>query len=91
MPLIAGPGSITTVILLMDQHAGSVEGQAMVMGVMFSVLLLTLILLLSASLLERLLRRTGVLVVTRVLGMLLAALAVQFVFDGLAEIGALPT
>lgn len=91
MPLIAGPGSITTVILLMDQHAGSVEGQVMIMGVMFSVLLLTLVLLLMAGLLERLLRRTGVLVVTRVLGMLLAALAVQFVFDGLAEIGALPT
>ncbi|MEM1298311.1 MAG: MarC family protein [Pseudomonadota bacterium] len=91
LPLIAGPGSITTIILLMDEHSGDIAGQGMVMGVMFSVLLLAFILLLLSGPLERLLRRTGVMVVSRVLGMLLAALAVQFVFDGLAEIGALPT
>ena len=90
LPLIAGPGSITTVILLMDSHSGDVQGQAMVMGVMFAVLSLAFILLLLAGQLERLLRRTGVMVITRVLGMLLAALAVQFVFDGLTEIGAIP-
>ena len=91
LPLIAGPGSITTVILLMDAQTGNLEGQAMVMGVMLFVVALMFVLLLMAGLLERVLRRTGVMVVTRVLGMLLAALAVQFVFDGLAEIGALPT
>lgn len=91
LPLIAGPGAITTIILLMDQHTGDWRGQATVLGVMFSVLMLTFALLLLSGLLERLLRRTGTIVVTRVLGMLLAALAVQFVFDGLAEIGVLPT
>ena len=90
LPLIAGPGSITTMILLMDAHAGDLQGQALMMGVMFSVLAMAFLLLLLAGPLERVLRRTGVMVVTRVLGMLLAALAVQFVFDGLAEIGALP-
>ena len=90
LPLIAGPGAITTMILLMDQHPGDLTGQAMVMGVMYAVLLLVFLLLLLSGPLERLLRRTGVMVVTRVLGMLLAALAVQFVFDGLAEIGVLP-
>ncbi|MFK7943923.1 MAG: MarC family protein [Paracoccaceae bacterium] len=91
LPLIAGPGSITTIILLMDEHSGDWQGQGMVMGTMFSVLLLAFVLLLLSGPLERLLRRTGVMVVSRVLGMLLAALAVQFVFDGLAEIGVLPT
>lgn len=90
LPLLAGPGSITSIILLMDGQAGDLEAQAMVIGVMLGVLVLSFVLLLLASPLERLLRRTGVMVVTRVLGMLLAALAVQFVFDGLADIGALP-
>lgn len=90
LPLLAGPGSITSIILLMDGQSGDLEAQAMVIGVMLGVLVLSFVLLLLASPLERLLRRTGVMVVTRVLGMLLAALAVQFVFDGLTDIGALP-
>jgi len=89
-PLIAGPGSITSMILLMDDQAGDMAGQAMVIGVLLGVLAVTLSLLLLASPVERLLRRTGVMVVTRVLGMLLAALAVQYVFDGLRASGMLP-
>ena len=90
LPLIAGPGSITTVILLMDGQAGNLQGQVIVLGTLAAVLLLVLILLLLSGLVERLLRRTGVLVVTRLLGMLLAALAVQFVLDGLAATGLVP-
>ena len=90
LPLIAGPGSITAVILLMDEHDGDFTGQAMVLGVMAVMLLLVLAFLLMAPLLERLLKRTGTMVITRVLGMLLAALAVQFVLDGLRGVGALP-
>jgi multiple antibiotic resistance protein len=86
-PLIAGPGAIATVILLMGQHEGDTYGQAMVLGVLAAVLLLTLLSLLLCGLLERALGRTGVLVVTRLLGMLLAALSVQFVLDGLAAFG----
>ena len=90
LPLIAGPGSITAVILLMHEHDGDLQGQAMVLGVMAGMLLLVLTFLLMAPLLERLLKRTGTMVITRVLGMLLAALAVQFVLDGMQGIGALP-
>lgn len=86
-PLIAGPGSIATVILLMGQHEGDVAGQAMVLGVTGVVLLMTLVALLLCGVLERALGRTGVLVVTRLLGMILAALSVQFVLDGLAAFG----
>ena len=89
LPLIAGPGSITAIILLMHEHEGDLEGQAMVLGVMVALLLLVLAFLLMAPLLERLLKRTGTMVITRVLGMLLAALAVQFVLDGLKGVGAL--
>lgn len=91
LPLIAGPGTITALILLMHEHEGSTAGQVMVMVVLGVLLLMVLGFLLLAGPLERLLKRTGTMVVTRVLGMLLAALAVQFVLDGLKGVGALPT
>jgi len=86
IPLIAGPGSIASVILLTGQRPG-LEGLALVLGVTFAVLALVLVLFLSAGLLERVLGRTGINVITRLLGMLLAALAVQFVLDGLKGFG----
>ncbi|WP_323784584.1 MarC family protein [Thalassovita sp.] len=82
MPLIAGPGSIATIILLAGQQTG-IFGFAMVLGIMLAVLLIALVLFMSSSLLERALGKTGINVVTRLLGMLLAALSVQFVLDGL--------
>jgi multiple antibiotic resistance protein len=86
-PLLAGPGSIATIILLAGTHQGDLAGQAMVFGVLYALLLLALIGLFLGGVIERLLRRTGVLVVTRLLGMLLAALSVQFVLDGLTDYG----
>jgi len=86
IPLIAGPGSIASVILLAGQRPG-LEGLAWVVGVTLSVIVLVFLLFLTAGLLERLLGRTGINVVTRLLGMLLAALAVQFVLDGLRGFG----
>ena len=81
-PLLAGPGAITSMILLIDQADG-VTGILMMEAVMASVLLLALILFALTGFLERLLGATGILVVTRLMGMLLAALSVQFVIDGL--------
>jgi len=86
MPLIAGPGSITTVILLAGQQPGP-EGLIWVLAVMVSVVALVFLLFLTAGWLERALGRTGINVITRLLGMLLAALAVQFVLDGLKSFG----
>ena len=86
IPLIAGPGSIATIILLAGQRPGW-EGLAMVLAVMLAVLAVVLVFFLSSGLLERLLGRTGINVVTRLLGMLLAALSVQFILDGLRDYG----
>ncbi|QYX55590.1 MarC family protein [Roseovarius sp. SCSIO 43702] len=86
IPLIAGPGTIATVILLTGQAPGW-GGFAAVLGVMFGVLALNYICLLAAGFIDRLLGRTGVIVLTRLLGMLLAALSVQFVLDGLKSFG----
>jgi multiple antibiotic resistance protein len=81
IPLLAGPGGITTVLLY---TGGSSAGRvALFMVVLFVVLLLTLVSLLLAPRVMRLLGETGSNVLARVLGVLLAALSVQFVIDGL--------
>ncbi|OIQ44898.1 MAG: MarC family transcriptional regulator [Roseobacter sp. MedPE-SW] len=86
IPLIAGPGSIATVILLSGQKPG-LEGFALVMCVVFAVLIVMLAMFLASGLFERAMGKTGINVVTRLLGMLLAALSVQFVLDGLRDFG----
>ena len=86
IPLIAGPGAITSVILLSGKAPG-IEGLAAVIAVMLVVVALVGLFFLSAGLVERALGRTGINVVTRLLGILLSALAVQFVLDGLRGFG----
>lgn len=85
-PLIAGPGSMATMILLTGQ-AETTQDLLAVHLVMVAVLVVVLILFFAGGLLERALGSTGINVVTRLLGMLLAALSVQFVLDGLAGFG----
>jgi multiple antibiotic resistance protein len=86
MPLLAGPGAITTMILLVGQTDGPLQ-TAGIFVIMMAVLLGVLVMFLSAGLLERALGRTGTVVVTRLMGMLLAALSVQFVLDGMRSAG----
>ncbi len=86
LPLIVGPGAITTVILLAGEAQGASDMGA-IAGVIFLVLLIVLLAFLAAPAIERVLGKTGLNIVTRVLGMLLAALAVQFVLDGLRGFG----
>ncbi|WP_299953402.1 MarC family protein [uncultured Roseobacter sp.] len=90
IPLIAGPGAIASVILLMGQRPG-VEGAALVLGATGIVMLIVMGFFLASGVIERALGKTGVTVVTRLLGMLLAALSVQFVLDGLSAFGFGPT
>jgi multiple antibiotic resistance protein len=81
IPLIAGPGSLTTVLLYTGN--GDVLEVAAVMGVLLIVLSLVLASLLVASRIMRVFGETGANVFSRVLGVLLAALAVQFILDGI--------
>ncbi len=85
-PLIAGPGSMATMILLVGQANGEWPQIIAVHLVMGAVLFLVFLMFLSAGLIERVLGKTGGNVLTRLLGMLLAALSVQFVIDGLTAI-----
>ena len=86
-PLIAGPGAMGASILLMSEVSGQFLLQAVTMAALFAVLLVTLIGMLLATQLQKLLGVTGMQVITRVLGVLLTGLAVQFMLDGLAQSG----
>jgi multiple antibiotic resistance protein len=81
-PLIAGPGALTTVLLMVNDQGDNRVFLLAGFGVLLFVLLLTLVALLSAGRLLRLMGETGANVVSRVLGVVLAALAVQYVLDG---------
>jgi multiple antibiotic resistance protein len=82
IPMIAGPGSIASVMLLMSRSEGWAEW-LVVWGALAATLLLTLLCLLLAGPLMRLLGNRMEAMITRLLGVILAALAVQFVVDGL--------
>lgn len=82
MPMIAGPGSIATVMLLTARARGT-EETLVVLGALAAVMLLTLIALILAGPLMKLLGARVEAVITRLLGVLLAALAAQYVIDGL--------
>lgn len=86
-PLIAGPGAIASMILLIGQGGGDWAATFAVLGLMWVMMLVTFLFLLASPPLERLLGRTGTIVITRLLGMLLAALSVQFVIDGVQQTG----
>ena len=82
MPMIAGPGSIATIMLL-TQRAQGTEQTLVVLAALAAVMLLTLGALAAAGPLMRLLGTRVEAVITRLLGVLLAALAAQYVIDGL--------
>ncbi len=85
MPMIAGPGSIATIMLLTSRAQGA-EQTLVVLGAMAAVLVITLAALVSAGPLMRLLGARVEAVITRLLGVLLAALAAQYVIDGVKAV-----
>ncbi|MBX9815080.1 MAG: MarC family protein [Sphingomonas sp.] len=82
MPMIAGPGSIASVMLLMSRGTG-IERTLVILAALGAILALTYFALLLAGPIMRVLGAKVEAVVTRLLGVLLAALAAQFVIDGL--------
>jgi multiple antibiotic resistance protein len=83
VPLIAGPGALTSVILLHDLHAADPTGQAVIAAVMIGVLALVWIGFVLAEPIMKVVGVTGIHVVSRVLGIVLAAIAVNNVVEGL--------
>lgn len=90
MPLLAGPASLATMVLLTSQVQGDYAAIAAIHGVLLLVLAVVFVLFSLGGVIERVLGHTGIVVVTRLLGILLAALSVQFVLNGLGDLGLLP-
>ena len=83
IPLIAGPGAMTSIILQMRSVEDDIIKQGAVIATMLTVLIVTYAFLRWASFVTRLLGVTGTNVITRVFGIIIAALAVQFIVDGI--------
>ena len=90
VPLIAGPGALTSVLLMVGEQGGDAQVIGTVLLVIVLVLTLTLAALLFATRISGVLGATGANVVSRVLGIVLAAMAVQFMLDGWASAMVMP-
>lgn len=88
IPLIAGPGAMTAVVLLMTETQTIADATAVILSLVI-VMGVTLVVLLLASRLMRLLGVTGINVIARVSGIILAALAMQLMMDGIRQSGLL--
>ena len=89
IPMIAGPGTLTTVLLLTGDRGWSRQALEVMLAVIL-VLAITLVMLLAARFIQRALGETGVNVIVRVFGILLAALAVQYVSNGIHQLATAP-
>src|SRR3954447_812329 len=82
VPLMAGPGAITATVLLAGRADGQPARLVMLLGMIAAVLALCFAVFMLAGRIARIIGTTGNVVLSRLLGVLLAALAVQFVIDG---------
>jgi len=89
-PLIAGPGSFITVIFLTDDDRYNFWGQSVTVGVITSVLAIQFAILLAATAISRAIGSAGVSVIGRIMGMLLAAMAVGMVLTAIGQWLSLP-
>ena len=86
IPLMAGPGAITATVLLAGRVGGDPAAFALLLGVICAVLAICYVAFLAAGRIGRTLGITGNVVLSRLLGVLLAALAVQYVIDGIRAV-----
>lgn len=89
MPSIASPGAMLAIVVLTDNHTETVTEQMITAGMLVVVLLFTLGLLLGASVIHRLIGNTGASVISRVMGIILATIAVDQVMGGMNAMGVL--
>jgi multiple antibiotic resistance protein len=82
IPMLAGPGAIASVMLFMSEAGGDLVMQAHVIGGMLANLLLCVVLFLAVGPIMKLIGDTLAAMITRILGVILAALAAQFILDG---------
>jgi len=93
IPMLAGPGALTAIILYssgyynMDAGLSASEISLMLVISVFLVLLITGLVLRASDIVLKILRETGVSVLERIMGLILAGMSVQFVYDGIVRLG----
>ncbi len=87
MPSIASPGAMLAIVVLTDNRSQSISEQAVTGGLLILVLLLTLLCLLGATFIYRVIGKTGVSVISRMMGIILATIAVDAVLVGFDTLG----
>ncbi len=83
IPMIAGPGTIATTILFTDNASGNNMNILILAVVLILILFIAWVVMIKSSLIMKLIGRTGILVFSRILGIILAALAVQYILNGI--------
>jgi multiple antibiotic resistance protein len=87
MPSIASPGAMLAVVILTDNNQNAISQQAITAALLLAVLALVLVLLLAATWIHRLIGETGASVISRVMGIILATIAVDSILGGLNTLG----
>lgn len=85
IPSIASPGAMMAIVLLTDNHRYSFADQSITAAVMLVVLIITLLLLLGATTIQRLIGNVGAAIISRVMGLILAAVAVNNLLLGIKD------
>lgn len=86
IPLMAGPGAITTIMLTMDRYGDTPAGQGTVLAAVALILVASAVLFIASGWVQRVLGQTIIHTVSRVLGIVLAALATQTMVSGITAI-----
>jgi multiple antibiotic resistance protein len=89
IPMIAGPGAVTTIILYSTGTADWLTITLLLFAAIIPVLLVEYLAMRGSGLILKVLRKTGVSVVERMMGLILSGLAIQFIYDGLLKLGIL--
>jgi multiple antibiotic resistance protein len=87
VPIIAGPAAITTAMLFIQKYSGTYVLQSSVFLALLLNLIITMVLLLLSDKILARIKKSFIEVVLRIIGLILASLAIQFIFDGLKESG----
>ncbi|WP_090198894.1 MarC family protein [Yoonia tamlensis] len=93
MPSIASPGAMLAIVVLTDNHEQALTEQLITAGLLIVIMAFTLILLLAATYVHRIIGNTGASVISRVMGMILATIAIDSIIGGMEalEMIVLPT
>ncbi|MGX3021867.1 MarC family protein [Ursidibacter sp. B-7004-1] len=85
VPSIASPGAMMAVVLLTDNHRYSISDQFVTAGIMLSVLVITYLLFLVANRIQHLIGNAGAAIISRVMGLILSAVAINNILLGLRD------